>query len=245
MSAFFFCWRATYFSVFPTCLLCCKSCRWNFYCVVLFIPCTLNTPLPDSKFPLAEIISAKRWHSPLPPQTEPRDIISATEIQIHHDSGKLAQVNVFEHYGSHTFAIQYINDTVKVITLHLKTLYDMLYSYQESIIEQFPDVDSDPSIVWHLPWIAHRLAPSKILTSQYSTASRRLSSVRLVCLWPLFASWKILHTSAFEGAFPMISLVCFWNQRISQRATVPGQYWLGFLTLPTDGGCKALHAGKV
>ena len=45
-------------------------------------------------------------------------------------------------------------------------------------------------------------------------------------------SRAISRTSREKGSFLIRSLVLFWNCWISQRATVPGQYFLVFLTLP-------------
>ena len=45
-------------------------------------------------------------------------------------------------------------------------------------------------------------------------------------------SWAISQTSHEKGSFLIRSSVLFWNHQISQRATVPGQYFLVFFTLP-------------
>ena len=45
-------------------------------------------------------------------------------------------------------------------------------------------------------------------------------------------SRAISWTSHEKGSFLIRSLVLFWNCQISQRATVPGWYFLVFLTLP-------------
>ena len=42
------------------------------------------------------------------------------------------------------------------------------------------------------------------------------------------------RTSHEKGSFLIRSLVLFWNCQISQRATVPGQYFLVFLTFPAQ-----------
>ena len=46
-------------------------------------------------------------------------------------------------------------------------------------------------------------------------------------------SRAISRTSHEKGSFLIRSSVLFWNCQISQRATVPGWYFLVFLTLPT------------
>ena len=45
-------------------------------------------------------------------------------------------------------------------------------------------------------------------------------------------SRAISQTNCEKGSFLMRSSVLFWNHQISQRATVPGQYFLVFFTLP-------------
>ena len=53
------------------------------------------------------------------------------------------------------------------------------------------------------------------------------------CRSNLPTSRAISWTSHEKGSFLIRSSVLFWNCQISQRATVPGQYFLVFLTLPT------------
>ena len=57
----------------------------------------------------------------------------------------------------------------------------------------------------------------------------------IVCLWKcssyLPTSRVILQTNCEKGSFQIRSSVLFWCCQISQRATVPGQYFLVFLTL--------------
>ena len=45
-------------------------------------------------------------------------------------------------------------------------------------------------------------------------------------------SRAILQTNCKKGSFLMMSSVLFWNHQIFQRATVPGWYFLVFLTFP-------------
>ena len=45
-------------------------------------------------------------------------------------------------------------------------------------------------------------------------------------------AWAISQTSCEKGSFLMRSSVLFWNCQISQRATVPGWYFLVFFTFP-------------
>ena len=52
------------------------------------------------------------------------------------------------------------------------------------------------------------------------------------CISYLPTCWAILQTSHKKGYFQIRSSVLFWNCRISQRPTVPGQYFLGFFTWP-------------
>ena len=47
-------------------------------------------------------------------------------------------------------------------------------------------------------------------------------------------SRAILWTNHERGSFLMRSSVLFWNCQISRRATVPGQYFLVFFTLPAQ-----------
>ena len=80
---------------------------------------------------------------------------------------------------------------------------------------------------------AQRLVSSMRLTKYASVASCRHIMVlpwkhRLYMPTARAVSW----TSHEKGSFLIRSLVLFWNHQISQRATVPGQYFLVFLTLP-------------
>ena len=45
-------------------------------------------------------------------------------------------------------------------------------------------------------------------------------------------AWAMSQTSCEKGSFLMRSSVLFWNCWISQRATVPGWYFLIFFTFP-------------
>ena len=54
------------------------------------------------------------------------------------------------------------------------------------------------------------------------------------CRSYLPTSRAISWTSCEKGSFLIRSLVLFWNCQISQRATVPGWYFLVFLTLPAQ-----------
>ena len=88
-------------------------------------------------------------------------------------------------------------------------------------------------IVTLLVCMVQRLASSMRPTTYASAAS---------CRHMMVLSWKhksylptsraILWTNHEKGSFLMRSSVLFWNCQISQRATVPGWYFLVFLTLP-------------
>ena len=52
------------------------------------------------------------------------------------------------------------------------------------------------------------------------------------CISVLPNAWAISWTSCEKGSFLMRSSVLFWNRQISQRATVPGLYFLVFFTFP-------------
>ena len=88
-------------------------------------------------------------------------------------------------------------------------------------------------IITHFTCMAQRLASSMRLTKYASAASCRQI---MVLPWKhklyLPTSRAIPWTSREKGSFLMRSSVLFWNCQISQRATVPGQYSLVFLTLP-------------
>ena len=90
-------------------------------------------------------------------------------------------------------------------------------------------------IVTHFACMAQRLASSMRLTKYASAAS-----CRHIMLLPwkhrlyLPTSRAISQTSHEKGSILIRSLVLFWKCQISQRATVPGQYFLVFLTLPAQ-----------
>ena len=88
-------------------------------------------------------------------------------------------------------------------------------------------------IVTLLVCMVQRLASSMRPTTYASAASCRHIMVLLwKCKSYLPTSRAISQTSCEKGSFLIRSSVFFWNHQISQRATVPGQYFLGFLTLP-------------
>ena len=88
-------------------------------------------------------------------------------------------------------------------------------------------------IVTLFAWMAHRLASSKRDTENASAASsRHMMAFPCKCRSLLPTSWAISHTSHEKGSFLMRSSVLFWYCQISQRATVPGRYFLVFLTFP-------------
>ena len=66
----------------------------------------------------------------------------------------------------------------------------------------------------------------------YSFLQAYYSAVPWKCRSYLPTSRAISCTSHEKGSFLIRSSVLFWNCWISQRATVPGQYFLVFLTLP-------------
>ena len=81
--------------------------------------------------------------------------------------------------------------------------------------------------------MVHRLASSKRDTKYASTAScRHMMTLPWKCMSVLPTSWAISRTSHEKGSFRIRSSVLFWYCQISQMATVPGRYLLGFLTLP-------------
>ena len=88
-------------------------------------------------------------------------------------------------------------------------------------------------IVTLLACMVQRLGSSMRPTTYASAASCRHI---MVLPWKhksyLPTSRAISWTSHEKGSFLIRSSVLFWNCQISQRATVPGQYFLGFLTLP-------------
>ena len=72
-------------------------------------------------------------------------------------------------------------------------------------------------------------------TTYASAAScRHIMSLPWKCKSYLPTSRAILQTKHEKGSFLMRSSVLFWNCQISQRATVPGWYFLVFLTLPAQ-----------
>ena len=88
-------------------------------------------------------------------------------------------------------------------------------------------------IVTLLVCMAQRLASSMRPTTYASAAScRHKIALPLKCKLYLPTSRAILWTNHEKGSFLMRCLVPFWNCQISQRATVPGQYFLVFFTLP-------------
>ena len=81
--------------------------------------------------------------------------------------------------------------------------------------------------------MVQRLVSSMRLTKYASAAScRHIMVLPWKCRSYLPTSRVISRTSHEKGSFLIRSLVLFWNCQISQRATVPGQYFLVFLTLP-------------
>ena len=71
------------------------------------------------------------------------------------------------------------------------------------------------------------------LTKNASAAScRHIMVLPWKCRSVLPTSWAISWTSHEKGSFLIRSSVLFWNHQISQRATVPGQYFLVFFTFP-------------
>ena len=88
-------------------------------------------------------------------------------------------------------------------------------------------------IVTHFTCMVQRLVSSMRPTKYASAAS---------CRHIMVLPWKhrsyfptsraISQTSCEKGSFLVRSSVLFWNHQISQRATVPGWYFLVFLTLP-------------
>ena len=70
--------------------------------------------------------------------------------------------------------------------------------------------------------------------SKYASAAycRHTMALPWKCRSYLPTSRAISQTSHEKGSFLIRSSVLFWNCQISQRATVPGQYFLVFLTFP-------------
>ena len=70
-------------------------------------------------------------------------------------------------------------------------------------------------------------------TKNASAAScKHIMALPWKCISVLPTAWAISQTSHEKGSFLMRSSVLFWNCQISQRATVPGQYFLVFFTFP-------------
>ena len=79
--------------------------------------------------------------------------------------------------------------------------------------------------------MAQRLASSMMCTKYASAAScRHIMVLPWKCKSVLPTSRAISWTNCEKGSFLIRSSVLFWNCRISQRATVPGWYFLGFFT---------------
>ena len=68
----------------------------------------------------------------------------------------------------------------------------------------------------------------------YASAAscRHIMACPWKCISYLPTCMAILWTSHEKGSFQIRSSVLFWNCHISQRATVPGWYLLGFFTWP-------------
>ena len=80
--------------------------------------------------------------------------------------------------------------------------------------------------------MVQRLVSSMRPTTYASAASsRHMMVLPWKCKSYLPTSRAISWTNHEKGNFLMRSSVLFWNHQISQRATVPGQYFLVFLTL--------------
>ena len=81
--------------------------------------------------------------------------------------------------------------------------------------------------------MVQRLASSMRLTTYASAAScRHMMALPWKCKSYLPTSRAISWTNPEKGSFLMRSSVLFWNHWISQRATVPGWYFLVFLAFP-------------
>ena len=89
------------------------------------------------------------------------------------------------------------------------------------------------TIVTCFACMVQRLVSSMRLTKYASAASyRHIMVFPWKCRSYLPTSRAISWTSHEKESFLMRSLELFWNCQISQRATVPGRYFLVFLTLP-------------
>ena len=91
-------------------------------------------------------------------------------------------------------------------------------------------------IVTLLACMVQRFVSSMSLNKYASAASYRH---KMVCPWKcksyLPTSRAILWTSHEKGLLQMRSSVLFWNWWISQRATIPSQYFWGFFS---GANCK-------
>ena len=88
-------------------------------------------------------------------------------------------------------------------------------------------------IITLLACMVQRLASSMRPTTYASAAScRHIMALPWKCKSYLPTSRAILQTSHEKGSFLMRSSVLFGNCQISQRATVPDQYFLVFWTFP-------------
>ena len=99
-------------------------------------------------------------------------------------------------------------------------------------------------------WWANWISLGIIVTLFACMAQRLVSSMRPTiyasaasCRHMIVLPWKhrlylatsraMSWTNSEKGSFQIRSSVLFWNCQISQRATVPGQYFLVFFTFPT------------
>ena len=90
-------------------------------------------------------------------------------------------------------------------------------------------------IVTRFAWIAHKLVSSNKPTRYASDASCKAA---IALDWNLKSDLKscaISRTRRWKGSFLNSSSVDFWYLLISCKATVPGRYRCGFLTLPVAG----------
>ena len=88
-------------------------------------------------------------------------------------------------------------------------------------------------IVTHFACMVQRLVSSMRPTTYASAASCRHIMVLPWKCRSVLPMWRaISRTSCEKGSFLIRSLVLFWNHQISQRATVPGWYFLVFFTFP-------------
>ena len=86
----------------------------------------------------------------------------------------------------------------------------------------------------HFAWMVHRWASSRSPTKYTSAASCR---VKMACTWKHMSvcptSRAISWTKYKKGSLQIRRSILFWNQQISQTATVPGWYLQGFFTFLT------------